>query len=77
MDIYGDVDLEEIEADIIAYMNTLLPGQTLYRSKLQSIAIDAGADGAVFGAPETPAADVTCTNYEVIRPGSIALFAGV
>jgi hypothetical protein len=46
----------------------MIPGQTLYRAKLTQIAMDAGADNVSI---TTPAADVTATTYQMIRPGVI------
>jgi hypothetical protein len=49
-------------------MEGLIPGQTLYTSQLTAIAIRNGADNATV---TTPAADVTCTDYQMIRPGEV------
>lgn len=57
-----------IAADIAAYMQSLLPGQTLYRAKLVAIAMQRGADNATV---TVPAADVDPTDYQMIRPGAI------
>ncbi len=57
-----------IIADITAYMQTLIPGQTLYLSQLIALALKDGADNATVTAP---AADVVPTGYETIRPGTI------
>lgn len=58
----------QIAADIEAYMETLIPGQTLYTSQLTAIAVSSGADNATV---TTPAADVASTDYQMIRPGAI------
>ncbi len=63
-----NVDTTQITADIAAYMEGLIPGQTLYTSQLTAIAIRNGADNATV---TTPAADVTCTDYQMIRPGEV------
>jgi len=64
------LDRTAIAADITAYINTMIPGQTLYKTKLIQIAMDAGADNATIS---TPAADVTATAYQIIRPGVISV----
>ena len=58
----------QIASDVEAYMKTLIPGQTLYKSKLIQIAMDNNADNVTV---TTPTADVTAQNYEMIRPGVI------
>ncbi len=63
------VNLAQISADIQAYINTLGPGQTLYKSQLLSIAIQNGAANAAI---TVPAADVVPATYEMIRPGVIS-----
>lgn len=60
----------QIALDIEAYMEALIPGQTLYISQLTAIAISNGADNATV---TTPAADATCTDYQMIRPGVISV----
>lgn len=64
------VDRVKINTEISAYMNSMKPGQALYRARLSSIAISNGADNAVITAP---AADVVPTDYEMIRPGTITV----
>jgi uncharacterized phage protein gp47/JayE len=64
------LDLASITSDIEAFVNSLAPGATLYRSKLAAIACDAGAANAVVS---TPAADVPADAYTVIRPGTITV----
>ena len=64
----ANVNTAQIAGDIEAYMEGLTPGQTLYVSQLTAIAIRNGADNATV---TTPAEDVTCTGYEMIRPGEI------
>lgn len=59
-----------IQSDIVAYMDTLAPGDTLYLSKLEAIAIQDGAYDAVVS---VPAVDVVPTVYQVIRPGIITV----
>lgn len=70
MTVTGSVDRTAIAADIVAYINTMIPGQTLYLAKLYQIAMQAGADNAVIAAP---AADVEATTYQMIRPGVISV----
>lgn len=57
-----------IADDIEAFINTLIPGQVLYRSKLIQIALD---NGAINASITTPASDVVPEDYEMIRPGTI------
>jgi uncharacterized phage protein gp47/JayE len=64
------VDRTAIAANITAYMETMIPGQTLYKAKLVQIAMDAGAANATVS---TPATDVTATTYQMIRPGTITV----
>lgn len=70
MTVTGTVDRTAIAADITAYINTMIPGQTLYKAKLSQIAMDAGAANATIA---TPAADVTATTYQMIRPGTVTV----
>ncbi len=63
-----DANISQTVADITAHMNGLEPGQTLFVNQLISIAIENGADNATVTAP---AADVTATASEMIRPGVI------
>ncbi len=59
----------QIIADVTAYLNTMVPGQTLYRSQLANIALINGADDAVVN---VPAANVVPTATQMIRPGVIS-----
>ncbi len=61
---HGDCDRESAKSDIIAWVNSLGPGDTLYRTKLAAICIDNGADGADV---TTPAGDVDPAATTVIR----------
>ncbi len=63
-----NINKTQIASDITAYMKTLIPGQTLYKSKLVQISMDNNADNATVS---TPANDVTATSYQMIRPGVI------
>lgn len=58
----------QILADIGAYLNTFIPGQTLYKSQLVNIALINGADDATVA---TPAANVVPTTTQMFRPGVI------
>jgi uncharacterized phage protein gp47/JayE len=60
----------DIIAEITAYLNTLAPGTTLYRAQLISIAVRLGATNATL---TVPAADVTPTAYQMIRPGVVSV----
>ena len=65
-----NADKDQIVADITAYMQTLIPTQVLYRSRLLQIALNNGADNATVS---TPSADVNPTTYYMIRPGVISV----
>jgi len=64
------VDLTQIATEITAYLNSLEPGETLYRAQLFSIAISLGADNASIS---LPAADVTQTTLNMIRAGTVSV----
>jgi uncharacterized phage protein gp47/JayE len=64
----SSANLTAIAADITSYMQALIPGQPLYRAQLANIAIQNGADDATV---TVPAANVTATSYQIIRPGAI------
>ncbi len=55
-------------ADITAYLNSFVPGQTLYLSQLAAIAIQ---DGAADAEISVPAANVVPTPYQIIQAGVI------
>ena len=61
----GDtLDKDTMLSDILAFMNEMLPGDPLYRSKLESICIQ---DGAIAASVTYPGADVTTTTAQIIR----------
>jgi uncharacterized phage protein gp47/JayE len=64
------IDRTAIAAEIAAYMNSLIPGEVLYKSRLVTIAIQEGATDAVLTVPAT---DVTPAGYGMIRPGTITI----
>jgi uncharacterized phage protein gp47/JayE len=64
------VDKIKIAAQITAYMQSLIPGQPLYRTQLSAIAVAAGADNATI---TVPAADVIPAGYAMLRPGNISV----
>lgn len=66
----SNLDKDAIADNIEAYLETMEPGQKLYVAKLVQIAMDAGADNATVS---VPAADVTTTAYQMIRPGTITV----
>jgi len=71
--VSGDgLDTVAIAAQISAYMNSLKPKATFYRTRIASIAIQAGADNAVVS---IPSADVTPADYGMVRPGTITVEA--
>ncbi|MHB9156270.1 MAG: baseplate J/gp47 family protein [Endomicrobiales bacterium] len=59
-----------IAAEIQALISAMNPGETLYRSRLISVAIHNGAINAVV---TTPAMDVVAQPQELIRPGAIVV----
>lgn len=59
----------QVVSDIIAYLNSFIPGQVLNRGQLVNIGIANGADDATV---TTPAANVVPTAYQMIRPGVIS-----
>ena len=64
------INTAQIAADITAYMNTLVPGETLYLSQLLAIALNDGATNATISAP---AADVVPAGYQMVRPGVVTI----
>lgn len=66
----ANLDKDAIADNVEAYLSTMEPGQKLYVAKLVQIAMDAGADNATVS---VPAADVTTTTYQMIRPGTITI----
>lgn len=66
----SNLNASAIAAEIAAYMNSLKPDGTMYRSRLAATAIQAGADNAVVS---VPSADVTPSDYGMIRPGTITV----
>lgn len=55
-------------SDITAYINSLLPGQSLALAQLMNIAVN---DGAADAEITEPATSVAATAYQLIRPGAI------
>jgi uncharacterized phage protein gp47/JayE len=74
VDVTGDCNTAKAETDIAAYMKGLEPGKTFYRSQIQAICINNGADDAEV---TTPATDVTVKNgpleYERIWPDTVTV----
>ena len=66
----SSLDKTTIAANIASYINSLAPGSALYISQLMAIAIAAGAGNVVVS---TPSADVTVTNYQMIRSGTVTV----
>jgi uncharacterized phage protein gp47/JayE len=64
------VNVTKVITDITNYMNTLIPGQTLYLSQLINIAIQDGAQNSIIS---TPTEDVLALVDEIIRPGTISV----
>jgi len=63
-------DIQTMQNDIASFMSSMLPGDTLYTSKLESICIQ---DGAVNAVVTTPTSDVVPQYYQVIQPGIISV----
>jgi uncharacterized phage protein gp47/JayE len=66
----GIYDTVSAYNEISAYIDSLRPGQTLYRSQIESIIIGAGAESANVN---LPVADLTAGRYEMIKSGVITL----
>lgn len=64
------VDKSAIATEITALMNALIPGETLYLSRIITAAIQSGATNVVV---TLPIADVTPGTYEMLRPGTITV----
>lgn len=64
------VDKTAIATQITALINAMIPGETLYLSRIIATAIEAGAVNVVVS---LPAADVTPAAYEMLRPGVITV----
>lgn len=64
------IDKTKISTEITSYINSLVPGGTLYLSRLIAIAIRVGAENATIS---VPTADVDPGDYEMIRPGTITV----
>ncbi len=64
----ADANAEQAAADVEIYMKGLIPGQTFYRAQLTAIGIQNGANNVTITAP---AEDVSVTNSQMIRPGTI------
>ena len=63
-------DTAALENAISSYLSGLIPGQTLYRTQLSALALSMGAIDAVIA---TPAANVSVTSWQMIRPGVISV----
>jgi len=70
MTVTGTVNKEAIASAITSLLRSLVPGQTLYLSRLIAIAIQEGATNAAISAP---AADMSPGPYEMLRPGTITV----
>jgi uncharacterized phage protein gp47/JayE len=68
VDSYTTELANQIETDIELYIDSLVPGQTMYLSKLEAIAISDGCNGANV---TLPTADVIPTVYQLIKKGTI------
>jgi uncharacterized phage protein gp47/JayE len=64
------VDKSAIATEIAAVLNALIPGETLYLSRIIATAIQAGATNVVVS---VPSADITPDDYEMLRPGTITV----
>jgi uncharacterized phage protein gp47/JayE len=63
-------DPAQTATDITNYLNSFVPGQTLYLSQLTAIALQDGAQDAEIS---VPAANVVATPYQLIQPGVITV----
>lgn len=66
----NNLDKAVIATNVETYLNGLKPGTALYITQLTAIAIAAGAVNAVI---TTPSADVSITNYQMIRAGTVTV----
>jgi hypothetical protein len=72
----SDFDSAQTESDVIAYLNSMKHGKTLFLDQLRSIAVQNGADSVLI---TTPSADVTVSIdsangiYPMIRAGSVSV----
>lgn len=66
----GVSDTAALQAAITSYMAGLIPGETLYLSRLSAMALSMGATDAQF---TTPSANVTVTAWQMLRPGVISV----
>jgi uncharacterized phage protein gp47/JayE len=62
------LDTDIMEDDITAFVNSLKPGDPCYKSKLQSICIQDGAENCIVNLPYT---DILPTATQVMRIGSL------
>jgi uncharacterized phage protein gp47/JayE len=70
MGVSGEVDTAQLTADITAYLNQLIPGQSLYRAQLIGLAVQSGAVDVDL---TVPAATVAVQLTELIRAGVISV----
>lgn len=70
MIVYGSPNKQTILTNVTAYLNSMLPGQTLYIAKLVQIAMDAGATNVEF---TNMNGDITVDPYSMIRAGVISV----
>lgn len=66
----SNIDKTTIATNIATYLNLLTPGTSLYLTQLTAIAIAAGATNAVI---TMPSADVSVTDYQMIRAGTVTI----
>ena len=62
--VVGSLDTTTMASDISAYMATLKPGETLYKSKIESICIQ---DGATSATENLPGVDISPAPHYIIR----------
>jgi uncharacterized phage protein gp47/JayE len=67
----SSVNRAAIAADIAAYMNSLIPGEALYRTRLISIAFETA--GVTNVTMSVPTADVEPLFNQLVRPGVISV----
>ncbi|MCX5785659.1 MAG: baseplate J/gp47 family protein [Elusimicrobia bacterium] len=70
MTISGSINADTLAANIKSYCDTLKCKDTLFLSQLVNLALELGANDAVVTAP---IANVTATDYQVIRSGVITI----
>jgi uncharacterized phage protein gp47/JayE len=65
-----NLDNTALADEITAFLNSMIPGQILYKTRLVQIVMDAGADNVTISVPST---DVVPSASEMLRAGTITI----